>query len=123
VIETTHGTIYFAGDSGWGPHFEMIRERFGAMRLALLPIGAFRPEWFMCAVHISPKDAIRVARVLGAEVSIPMHYYTFHLGDDGQDEPEQVLREELTRSPDVRFEMMRPGEVRELQATRAGESL
>jgi L-ascorbate metabolism protein UlaG (beta-lactamase superfamily) len=110
VLETQHGSLYFAGDTGWGPHFEMIRERFGAMRLALLPIGAFRPEWFMCSVHISPKDAVRAAQALDAQLSIPMHYGTFHLGDDGQDEPVQVLREELSRMPGVRFEVLKPGE-------------
>jgi L-ascorbate metabolism protein UlaG (beta-lactamase superfamily) len=110
VLETPHGAIYFAGDTGYGPHFEMIRERFGAVRLALLPIGAFRPEWFMCAVHISPTDAVRAAQALGAEVSVPMHYFTFHLGDDGQDEPIEVLRAELAKVPDVRFEVLAPGE-------------
>ena len=107
VIETPRGNVYFAGDTGYGPHFAAIRERFGAIRVALLPIGAFRPEWFMCSVHISPKEAVRAARDLGAEVSIPMHYYTFHLGDDGQDEPVEVLRREAT---DVRFEVLAPGE-------------
>jgi L-ascorbate metabolism protein UlaG (beta-lactamase superfamily) len=110
VLETPRGAIYFAGDTGWGPHFEMIRERFGAMRLALLPIGAFRPEWFMCAVHISPRDAVRAAEALGAEVSIPMHYYTFDLGDDGQDEPARELREAL-RDGGPRFEILQPGGV------------
>jgi L-ascorbate metabolism protein UlaG (beta-lactamase superfamily) len=116
VLETPHGAIYFAGDSGWGPHFAMIRERFGAMRLALLPIGAFRPEWFMCAVHISPKDAVRAAQALDAQLSIPMHYSTFNLGDDGQDEPLVALREELSRTPGVRFDVLAPGAVRELHA-------
>jgi L-ascorbate metabolism protein UlaG (beta-lactamase superfamily) len=109
VLETPHGTVYFAGDTGDGPHFEMIRARFGAPRLALLPIGAFRPEWFMCAVHISPRDAVRAAQTLGAEVSIPMHYGTFHLGDDGQGEPAEVLRTELAKTPGVRFEVLVPG--------------
>ena len=109
VIETPRGPIYFAGDTGWGPHFGMIRERFGPMRLALLPIGAFRPEWFMCAVHISPREAVRAAAALEAEVSIPMHYLTFHLGDDGQDEPLQVLREAL-REGGPRFEILEPGQ-------------
>ena len=109
VIETPHGPIFFAGDTGWGPHFGMIRERFGPMRLAMLPIGAFRPEWFMSAVHIGPRDALRAARELGAEVSIPMHYFTFHLGDDGQEEPAEVLRRELAKTPDLRFEILRPG--------------
>ena len=116
VLETPHGAIYFAGDTGWGPHFDMIRERFGAPRLALLPIGAFRPEWFMCSVHISPKDAVRAAQALGAELSIPMHYGTFHLGDDGQDEPVEVLRAELAKAPGVKFDVLTPGAVRELHA-------
>jgi L-ascorbate metabolism protein UlaG (beta-lactamase superfamily) len=110
VIETPHGPIFFAGDTGWGSHFRMIRERFGSMRLALLPVGAYRPEWFMSAVHIGPRDAVRAAQELGAAVSIPMHYFTFHLGDDGQDEPAEVLRRELARAPGVRFEILRPGE-------------
>lgn len=109
VLETPRGKIYFAGDTGYGPHFQMIRERFGPMQLALLPIGAFRPEWFMCSVHISPQDAVRAARELHAEVSIPMHYYTFHLGDDGQDEPVEILRREMTS--DARFEILAPGGV------------
>lgn len=110
VVETRQGPVYFAGDTGWGSHFEQIRERYGAPRLALLPIGAFRPEWFMRAVHISPKDAVRAARALQAELSIPMHYGTFHLGDDGQDEPAEVLRAELAKAPGVRFEILGPGE-------------
>jgi L-ascorbate metabolism protein UlaG (beta-lactamase superfamily) len=108
VLETPRGPIYFAGDTGWGPHFEMIRQRFGPMRLALLPIGAFRPEWFMCSVHISPRDAVRAAVALEAKVSIPMHYYTFDLGDDGQDEPVQVLRESLAGGG-PHFEVLQPG--------------
>ena len=111
VLETPHGAIYFAGDTGWGPHFEMIRERFGPMRLALLPIGAFRPEWFMCGVHVSPRDAVRAAATLDARVSIPMHYSTFDLGDDGQDEPVRVLREALAGGG-PRFEVLLPGEFR-----------
>ena len=110
VIETPHGVVYFAGDTGWGPHFAMIRERFGAPRVAILPIGAFRPLWFMHAVHISPEEAVRAAETLGAVVSIPMHYYTFHLGDDGQDEPALVLRQALDANPGVKFELLKPGE-------------
>jgi L-ascorbate metabolism protein UlaG (beta-lactamase superfamily) len=110
VVETTDGPIFFAGDTGWGSHFEKVKERFGAMRLALLPIGAFRPEWFMCAVHISPKDAVRAAHALEARLSIPMHYGTFHLGDDGQDEPVEVLRRELANAPGVKFQVLAPGE-------------
>ena len=54
VIETPDRIIYFAGDTGFGDHFAMIRERFGAPHLALLPIGAYEPRWFMSPVHMSP---------------------------------------------------------------------
>lgn len=114
VLETAGGAIYFAGDTGWGPHFAAVRERFGPLRLALLPIGAFRPEWFMCAVHISPRDAVRAAQALEARTAIPMHYFTFDLGDDGQDEPVEVLRQELESAPGVRFAIPAPGETVEV---------
>lgn len=106
VIETPQGSIYFAGDTGFGPHFHRIRDAFGPMRLALLPIGAFRPEWFMCSVHVSPGETVKAARILEAGMSIPMHYYTFDLGDDGQDEPLDVLRREMGDAP---FTILAPG--------------
>ena len=40
-------TIYFAGDSGYAEHFTAIHERLGPPDTALLPIGAYRPRWFM----------------------------------------------------------------------------
>lgn len=113
VIETPHGAIYFAGDTGWGSHFGRIRERFAPIRVAMLPIGAFRPVWFMRAVHISPGEAVRAASALEAEVAIPMHYGTFHLGDDGQDEPLEVLRREGGEA----FHVLKPGESVELSGS------
>src|SRR5262249_4682563 len=66
VIEGPAGAVYFAGDTALSPHFEQIRSRIGPVRLALLPIGAFRPEWFMSPVHISPSDAVKAHQLLGA---------------------------------------------------------
>lgn len=87
VIESGAGVVYYAGDTGWGPQFEQVRDRFGKIRLAILPIGAFRPEWFMSAVHISPEEAVRAHTLLGAQTSMGVHFGTFKLADDGQDEP------------------------------------
>lgn len=97
MIRGLSGRIYFAGDTGWGPHFEMIRDRLGAPDVALLPIGAFRPIWFMSPVHISPEESIEAHRTLGAGTSIPIHYGTFHLGDDGETEAIDKLRLEVER--------------------------
>lgn len=97
VIEGSEGYAYFAGDTGFGPHFRMIRERFGPPRLAILPIGAFRPEWFMHPVHTSPAEAVQAHIVMEAHRSVAMHYGTFRLADDGQDEPVEELLAALSR--------------------------
>jgi L-ascorbate metabolism protein UlaG (beta-lactamase superfamily) len=101
VIESASGAVYFAGDTGWGPHFAQIRERFPRLRLAILPIGAFLPEWFMAPVHIGPADAVRAHRELGAAASMVMHFGTFPLGDDGETEAPDRLREHLASEPEA----------------------
>lgn len=93
VLEGSAGRAYFAGDTGYGPHFAQAAQRLGPMRLAVLHIGAFRPEWFMGPVHMSPGQAVQAARDLQATVSVPMHFGTFELADDGEDEPLAALAE------------------------------
>jgi L-ascorbate metabolism protein UlaG (beta-lactamase superfamily) len=87
----TGGTVFFAGDTGYGPHFRMIGERFPDIRLALLPIGAFLPRWFMSPVHTDPEQAVLAHKDLRAKSSIAMHYGTFALGDDALDDPPREL--------------------------------
>ena len=92
VVEGSGGRVFFAGDTGFGPHFAFIRERLGPMTVALLPIGAFRPEWFMGRVHMSPGDAVKAHAVLEAGTSIAIHHSTFQLAEDAQDEPVALLK-------------------------------
>jgi L-ascorbate metabolism protein UlaG (beta-lactamase superfamily) len=108
VLETPSGSIYFAGDTGWGDHFAQVHERFGPIDVALLPIGAYRPRWFMRRVHISPEEAVEAAAVMRARFCVPIHYGTFKLADDGQQEPVRDLRRALAAYPDF------PGEFRVL---------
>lgn len=118
VIESSGGNIYFAGDTGEGPHFDTIAERFGPLRLAMLPIGAFRPEWFMAEAHLSPSQAIHVHERLKARRGMAIHFGTFSLGDDGEEEPVRVLRETMARksvSSDS-FWVLEFGEGREVPA-------
>jgi L-ascorbate metabolism protein UlaG (beta-lactamase superfamily) len=84
-------TAYFAGDTGYGQHFAEIRERLGSPRVALLPIGAYEPRWFMRDQHIDPDEAVRAHLALGATVSLGMHFGTFPLADEGMDDPPAVL--------------------------------
>ena len=92
VLETSHHCVYFAGDTGYGRHFKQIAERHPKIDLALLPIGAFLPLWFMSPVHISPEEAVKAHRELGARRSMAIHFGTFALGDDGVHQPVMNLR-------------------------------
>jgi L-ascorbate metabolism protein UlaG (beta-lactamase superfamily) len=110
VFSGPGGSVYFAGDTGYGSHFAEIGERLGPIDVALLPIGAFRPRWFMSPVHIDPREAIEAHRDLGAHVTIPMHYGTFPLGDDGETEPVDVLRQALGATGETGFEILEMGD-------------
>jgi L-ascorbate metabolism protein UlaG (beta-lactamase superfamily) len=98
VISAPGGNVYFAGDTGMGPHFQQIAARFSPIRLAILPIGAFRPEWFMSRVHITPEEAIAAHHILRAGTSLGMHFGTFRLADDAQDEPTERIRAAVEKS-------------------------
>jgi len=91
VIECRQRLVYFAGDTGFGNHFAAIREKFGSPQLALLPIGAYEPRWFMSPIHMAPDEAIRAHEILGAGASIAIHHGTFQLADEGLDTPKRQL--------------------------------
>jgi len=112
IIEGKSGAIYAAGDTGFGQHFSQIAQRFTNIRVAMLPIGAFLPEWFMAPHHLSPLDALRAHTILNARTSIAGHFGTFPLGDDGQHEPEIALADALKNYDlkKTRFLLPHPGE-------------
>jgi L-ascorbate metabolism protein UlaG (beta-lactamase superfamily) len=85
------GQILFAGDSGAGPHWTDIAERLGAPDVALLPIGAYEPRWFMAPVHMNPAEAVQAHFDLGATQSVGMHFGTFQLTDEAIDAPLAAL--------------------------------
>jgi len=91
VIECQERLVYFAGDTAFGPHFAQIREAFGSPHLALLPIGAYEPRWFMSPLHMAPEEAIRAHEILAAKTSIAIHHGTFQLADEGIDTPKKQL--------------------------------
>lgn len=87
VITVAERRIYFAGDTGYGPHFKEIRQRAGQIDLALLPIGAYEPRWFMKDIHMNPSEAVKAHLDLGARQSVAMHFGTFQLTPEGIGEP------------------------------------
>lgn len=87
MLRTAAGLVFFAGDSGWAPHFAEIRSLLGSPALALIPIGAYEPRWFMGPVHMNPDEAVRAHLALGAAQSFGMHFGTFQLTDEAIDAP------------------------------------
>jgi L-ascorbate metabolism protein UlaG (beta-lactamase superfamily) len=79
--------VFFAGDTGYSKqHFTEIGARFGGVDLALLPIGAYEPRWFMGAQHIDPEQAVLIHRDVRAARSIGIHWGTFQLTDEPLDQ-------------------------------------
>lgn len=73
--------VYFAGDSGYFQGFTEIGKRFD-IDIALMPIGAYEPEWFMTSQHTTPEEALQAFVDVKGKLMIPMHYGTFRLADD-----------------------------------------
>ncbi len=93
VVEAGGAVVYFAGDTAYCPYFAEIGRRFPRIDLALLPIGAYEPRWFMRRHHVDPEEAVRAHLDLRARHSIGMHFGTFQLTDEPIDAPVMALRE------------------------------
>jgi L-ascorbate metabolism protein UlaG (beta-lactamase superfamily) len=105
--------VYFVGDSGYEHGlFAEVRRRCGAPNLALIPIGAYEPRWFMQGAHMNPAEAVQVHRTLEADLSLAMHWGTWQLTDEAREAPVQALREALVaeRVPPSAFRVLSPGE-------------
>jgi L-ascorbate metabolism protein UlaG (beta-lactamase superfamily) len=112
LIEVGGRRILHAGDSGYGAHFREIAARLGPIDLALLPIGAYEPRWFMKDIHMNPGEAVQAHLDLAARQSIAMHFGTFQLTPEGIDEPARELAKALHERgvPADRFRTMAVGE-------------
>jgi L-ascorbate metabolism protein UlaG (beta-lactamase superfamily) len=118
VIEAPGGRIYFVADSGYGEgrHFRDARERCGPFKLAILPIGAYEPRWFMREQHMNPAESVQAFIDCGAQFALGHHYGTFQLTDEAIDAPLVALGEALKAAgiPAGRFRTLRSGEVWQL---------
>ncbi|MEU3553219.1 MBL fold metallo-hydrolase [Streptomyces fragilis] len=85
--------VYFAGDTGYGHWFRRIGERYPGIDLALMPIGAYEPRWWLRDVHCDPEEAVQATLDLGARRMAPMHWGTFLLSSEPVMEPLHRVRD------------------------------
>lgn len=116
-LKANNRSIYFAGDTGYGPHFAEIQKRMGDVDLALLPIGAYEPRWFMKDIHMNPEDAVLAHLDLKAKQSLGMHFGMFQLTNEGIDTPLQDLDLAVLKHKVDNFKTLKPGQNLEIQAT------
>lgn len=114
VIDTPGGSIYFVADSGYGDgrYFRTARECHGPFKLAILPIGAYEPRWFMRDHHMNPAEAVQALIDCGAGLALAHHHGTFQLTDEQIDAPFLALADALNAagiSPEC-FPTLRPGQ-------------
>jgi L-ascorbate metabolism protein UlaG (beta-lactamase superfamily) len=103
---------YFLGDSGYDSSlFSQIGRQFGAPDLALIPIGAYEPRWFMRSMHMDPEEAVRVHRDLEARLSIGMHWGCWRLTDEAREDPPRALAAALSAAglSSSEFQVLTPG--------------
>jgi L-ascorbate metabolism protein UlaG (beta-lactamase superfamily) len=109
MVAMPSGNAFFAGDTGWGDHFARIAQQFPTIRVAMLPIGAYLPRWFMRPAHIDPAEAVEAHTGLRAQTSIPMHYGTFRLSDEGVAQPVDDLQRALEANGVTNFRPVEHG--------------
>lgn len=85
------GNIYFAGDTAYGDHFKALKDEFGHINLALIPIGAYIPRSFMRRIHMDPQDAYNCFMDLQPDMAMGIHWGTFQLADEGMFDPKLEL--------------------------------
>lgn len=114
VIEANDNRIFFAGDTGYAKHFKDIGKKYQDFELALIPIGAYEPRWFMKSHHVNPEEAVKIHLDIKSRYSVAMHWGTFILTDEPLDEPPIKLKEALEKYhlTESMFEVFKHGETR-----------
>ncbi|MBS1805015.1 MAG: MBL fold metallo-hydrolase [Acidobacteria bacterium] len=115
MLDTPSGRVYCAGDTAYrdGKIFPEIRSRCGSPLIAVLPIGAYAPRWFMDSQHTDPAEALQIATDIGAQHILGVHWGTFPLTDEPWDEPARLLEDALRnhQDPPFRTQAMLPGDI------------
>ncbi len=117
VLRAGETSVFFAGDTGYSRDFARIGARFGGFDLALIPVGAYEPRWFMKAQHVNPDEAVLVHLDIKARRTVGIHWGTFELTDEALDQPILDLAKAIKRyelKPDE-FVLLQHGQTIEIE--------
>lgn len=119
IIESSVGSVYFAGDTGLGAHFAEIAQKFPRIDVGLLPIGSYKPRSVMKQQHMGPLDALEAHQTLKTQYLIPIHYDVFPLGKEQFLEAEEELLTEAKNLgiPKKQIRILKVGQVEQWQDT------
>jgi N-acyl-phosphatidylethanolamine-hydrolysing phospholipase D len=97
LLDSGQRRYFFAGDSGYFLGFREFGRCFPDIDVAMLPIGAYEPRWFMHYQHMDPAEAYRAFEDLGARSMLPMHWGAFDLTDEPVDLAPAVFAQVIAR--------------------------
>lgn len=90
VIRGKEDTIFFSGDSGFGPHFQQIGEKYGPFDFAMMECGQYNENW--TDIHMIPEETAQAAQDVQAKIFMPIHWAAFTLAMHSWTDPvERVL--------------------------------
>lgn len=90
VIQGKSDNIFFSGDSGYGPHFKQIGEKYGPFNFAMMECGQYNERW--TDIHMVPEETAQAAKDINAKVFMPIHWAAFTLAMHSWTDPvERVM--------------------------------
>lgn len=124
VVERDGYSFWFCGDTGYNPvQFKEIGEHFGGFDLAMIPIGAYDPRWFMKNAHVNPEEAVKIHAEVRSRFTLAHHWGKFRLTAEPLDEPPARLAQAMAAAGDLPpFEAFAVGETREIGGKSGGAS-
>jgi N-acyl-phosphatidylethanolamine-hydrolysing phospholipase D len=111
VVEGEAKRFFFAGDTGYDPHFKLIGERLGPIDLAAIPIGGYDAYGHGHPNHVNPEEAVQVFEDVRGRRFVPMHWGTFDMNREPfREPPRRLLREAHRRGLEERVSVLSPGQ-------------
>ena len=77
IIKTDSLSLYFSGDSGYGPHFKEIGEKYGPFDFTMMECGQYNEKWQ--DIHMMPEETVQAHIDVQGKVLMPIHWGAFTL--------------------------------------------